>query len=55
MLSETTKVLKKKYLENKVVFDNKRAKLDERNNKLYPSFIKNQRKLIRNKSKDTFN
>lgn len=47
MLSETTKVLKKKYLENKNIFDSKRARLAKRNNELYPEFIKKQKDLIR--------
>lgn len=44
---ETTKVLKEKYLKNRYKFDSKKAKLAKRNNKLYPSFVKNQKKLIR--------
>lgn len=51
MLSETTKVLKKKYLENKAIFDSKRAKLAKRNNELYPEFIKKQKELISRKEK----
>jgi len=51
MLSKTTKVLKKKYLENKDGFDSKRAKLVERNNELCPEFIKKQKELIRCKGK----
>ena len=51
VLSETTKVLKKKYLENKNIFDSKRARLAKRNNELYPEFIKKQKDLIRCKGK----
>lgn len=47
IFEETTKVLKEKYLKNRREFDSKREKLDKRNNKLYPSFVKNQKKLIR--------
>lgn len=47
IFEETTKVLKEKYLKNRHEFDSKRAKLAKRNNKLYPSFVKNQKKLIR--------
>jgi len=53
VLSEITKVLKKKYLENKDDFDSKRAKLAERNNKLYPEFIKKQKELIRRKKQQS--
>ncbi|AUV57269.1 hypothetical protein [Lactobacillus phage Satyr] len=49
MLSEITKVLKKKYLENKDIFDSKREKLTKRNNEIYPEFIKKQKELIRRK------
>lgn len=46
VFEETAKVLKEKYLKNRNEFDSKRAKLDKRNNKLYPDFIKKQKELI---------
>lgn len=49
MLSEITKALKKKYLENKDIFDSKREKLTKRNDEIYPEFIKKQKELIRRK------
>lgn len=55
VFEETTKVLKEKYLKNRHEFDSKRANLARKNDKLYHGFIKNQKKLIRNKSRDTFN
>lgn len=51
VFEETTKVLKEKYLKNRREFDSKRARLVERNNGLYPEFIKKQKELIRCKKR----